>query len=162
MTDTGQVSADPPTAPAAGSGPQAGTYAPSSVDWVRAEAEHLERTGRGLRDRPVVLLTTRGARTGLLRKTPLMRVEHAGTWAAVASMAGADRAPHWYANLLAHPDALLRDGDAVHDVAAREVTGAERAAWWSRACTAFPSYVGYQSRTRRRIPVVLLEPREAP
>ena len=135
-----------------------GPYAPSSVDWVRAEVEHLERTGTGLRDRPVVLLTTRGARTGLLRKTPLMRVEHRGTYAVVASTAGSDRHPHWYANLLADPQVLLRDGHAVHELTAREVTGAERSAWWSRACTAFPSYARYQSRTRRRIPVVLLGP----
>lgn len=137
-----------------------GEYAPSPVGWVRDEVEQIERTGgSAFRDRPVVLLTTVGARTGLLRKTPLMRVEHAGAWAAVASMAGADRHPAWYANLLAHPVAELRDGPLVTEVVARELEGAERAAWWSRACTAFPSYAGYQSRAgRRRIPVLLLEP----
>ena len=136
-----------------------GTYAPSSVDWVRDEVEHLERTGgSALRDRPVVLLTTVGARTGLLRKTPLMRVEHAGCYAAVASMAGAAHHPQWLANVLAHPRVDLQDGAAVHELTARELDGQERARWWSRACTAFPSYVDYQSRTRRRIPVVLLEP----
>jgi deazaflavin-dependent oxidoreductase (nitroreductase family) len=133
-------------------------YAPSAVPWVRDEVEHLERTGEGVGGRPVVLLTTLGARTGLLRKTPLMRVEHAGTYAAVASMAGGDRHPHWYLNALACPRVELRDGHEVHALVAREAAGDERAQWWSRACTAFPSYVGYQSRTRRRIPVLLLEP----
>jgi deazaflavin-dependent oxidoreductase (nitroreductase family) len=135
-----------------------GEYEPSSVDWVREEVEQLERTGTGLRGRQVVLLTTVGARTGKLRKTPLMRVAHGGVYAVVASMAGADRHPHWYANLLANPEVALRDGDRVLDLVAREVTGAERAGWWSRACTVFPSYVDYQSRTRRRIPLLLLEP----
>jgi deazaflavin-dependent oxidoreductase (nitroreductase family) len=105
-----------------------------------------------------VLLTTVGARTGRLRKTPLMRVTHGGVYAVVASMAGADRHPHWYANALAHPAVELRDGDRVLDLVARELTGTERARWWSRACTVFPSYVDYQSRTRRRIPLLLLEP----
>jgi len=136
-----------------------GTYAPSSVDWVRAEVEHLERTGgAAFKDRPVVLLTTVGARSGLLRKTPLMRVAHAGSYAAVASMAGADRHPDWYANVRAHPEVELRDGPLVVELNARELAGAERAAWWSRACTAFPSYVGYQSRTCRQIPILVLEP----
>lgn len=132
-------------------------YLPSPVDWVREEVEHLERTGHGLRERAVVLLTTTGARTGALRKTPLMRVEHAGTYCVVASMAGADRHPHWYANVLAHPQVTLLDAGVTHDLVAREVTGTERAQWWSRACTAFPSYVDYASRTRRRIPVLVLE-----
>ena len=137
-----------------------GTYSPSPVAWVRDEVEQIERTGgSAFRDRPVVLLTTVGARTGLLRKTPLMRVEHAGTYAAVASMAGADRSPRWYANTLACPDVDLRDGPRVLELLAREVSGRERAAWWSRACTAFPSYVEYQRRTARPIPVLLLEPR---
>lgn len=139
--------------------PLSGEYAPSSVDWVRAEVEQIERTGgSAFRDRPVVLLTTVGALTGLLRKTPLMRVEHAGTYAVVASMAGADRHPQWYANVIAHPRVDLRDGPLVHELVAREVSGDERARWWSRSCAAFPSYVAYQQRTRRRIPVLLLEP----
>src|SRR5688500_4441613 len=135
-----------------------GRYQPSTVAWVREEVEHLERTGRGLRGRDVVLLTTVGARSGLLRKTPLMRVTHAGVYAVVASMAGADRQPHRYAHARAHPEAALRDGPLARDLVAREVSGAERAGWWSRACTVFPSYVDYQSRTRRRIPLLLLEP----
>lgn len=136
-----------------------GQYEPSPEQWVRDEVEHIERTGgSAFRDRPVVLLTTVGARTGKLRKTPLMRVEHAGTYLAVASMAGAERHPQWYFNVLAHPEVELRDGRVTIALTAREVAGAERARWWSRACTAFPSYVDYQSRTRRRIPLLLLEP----
>lgn len=135
-----------------------GDYAPSPVAWVREEVEHLELTGgRAWGGRSVVLLTTLGPRTGLLRKTPLMRVRHAGTYAVVASMAGADRHPAWYTNVLAHPSVELQDGAARLSLVAREVSGAERARWWSRACTAFPSYVDYQSRTRRRIPVLVLE-----
>jgi deazaflavin-dependent oxidoreductase (nitroreductase family) len=135
-----------------------GDYEASTVAWVREEVDHLERTGTGLRGRSVVLLTTVGARTGRLRKTPLMRVTHGGVYAVVASMAGANRHPSWYVNALAHPRVELRDGDRGLDLVAREVTGAERARWWSRACTVFPSYVDYQSRTRRRIPLLLLEP----
>ena len=135
-----------------------GDYAPSTVSWVRDEVEHLERTGVGLRGRSVVLLTTTGARTGLVRKTPLMRVAHGGVYAVVASMAGSDRHPDWYANVLADPRVTLRDGDRVLSLLAREVSGAERSGWWSRACGVFPSYVDYQSRTRRPIPLLLLEP----
>ncbi len=134
------------------------TYGPSPVAWVRDEVEHLLRTGVSADGRAVVLLSTTGARTGLLRRTPLMRVEHAGTYAAVASAAGAPQHPAWYANVLAHPAVSLLDAGRTADLVAREVNGAERARWWSRACTAFPSYADYQSRTRRRIPVVLLEP----
>lgn len=139
--------------------PLTGPYVPSPVDWVRAEVEQLEASGGlAFKGRQVVLLTSLGARTGAVRKTPLMRVAHAGTYAAVASMAGAERDPAWYRNLLAHPRVELRDGPLTLDLVAREVTGAERSRWWSRACTAFPSYVDYQSRTRRRIPLLLLEP----
>ena len=134
------------------------TYGPSPVDWVREEVEHLERTGTAWGGRPVVLLITRGARTGLVRKTPVMRVEHAGRYAVVASAAGADRSPQWYANVLACPDVELRDGERVLALRARELSGQERERWWSRACGVFPSYAEYQRRTRRRIPVLLLEP----
>ena len=133
------------------------SYLPSPVDWVRKEVEHLERTGHGLDGRAVVLLTTIGARTGAVRKTPLMRVEHAGTYAAVASMAGAATHPAWYRNVVATPRVELLDAGVVHVLTAREAVGVERQQWWSRACTVFPSYADYQSRTRRRIPVVLLE-----
>lgn len=137
--------------------PPIGEYGPSTVSWVRDEVEHLERTGEGLRGRSVVLLTTVGARSRLLRKTPLMRVEHAGTYVAVASTRGDDRHPAWYANALAHPEVSLRDGELMLDLIAREITGRERSRWWSLACTTFPSYVGYQRRTHRRIPLLLLE-----
>ncbi|WP_448616755.1 nitroreductase/quinone reductase family protein [Modestobacter sp. URMC 112] len=132
-------------------------YAPSTVPWVRDEVAHIERTGAAFGGRPVVLLTTVGARTGKLRRTPLMRVTQRGVYAAVASARGADRHPDWYANVLAEPAVGLRDGDLELDLVAREVTGDERSRWWSVACTAFPSYVGYQRRTRRRIPLLLLE-----
>jgi deazaflavin-dependent oxidoreductase (nitroreductase family) len=135
-----------------------GEYAPSTVSWVREEVELIERTGTAVKGRRVVVLTTRGARTGLLRKAPIMRVALGGTYAAVASMAGADRHPAWYTNALAHPEVELRDGTQVLDLVARQVTGPERARWWSLACTVFPSYVSYQSRTRRRIPLLVLEP----
>lgn len=133
-------------------------YVPSPLAWVRAEVALLERTGRAFGDRAVVVLRTRGARTGHLRKTPLMRVEHAGTYAVVASARGAEQHPQWYANLLAEPRIQLLDGPRQLDLVAREVAGAERAGWWSRACTAFPAYADYQSRTRRRLPLLLLEP----
>lgn len=137
-----------------------GEYLPSSVGWVRDEVDEIERTGgAAFRDRPVVLLTTVGVRTGRLRKTPLMRVEHGGSYAVVASMGGADANPAWYSNIVAHPFVDLRDGPVVLSLIAREISGPERAAWWSRACHVFPSYVDYQSKTRRRIPVLLLEPK---
>lgn len=140
--------------------PLTGVYLPSSERWVREEVEHYERTGgTAWAGRPVVVLTSRGARSGQLRKTPLMRVEHRGRYAVVASAAGAPRHPAWYANLLADPHVELQDGARHVELWARELSGAERAAWWSRACTVFPSYAGYQSRTRRRIPVLLLQPR---
>lgn len=138
--------------------PLSGEYLPSSRAWVREDVEDYERTVGAGRRRPVVVLTTRGAVSGALRKTPLMRVEHAGRYAAVASAAGAAQHPAWYANALADPQVVLQDGPLHLDLVARELSGAERAAWWSRACTVFPSYAGYQSRTRRRIPVLLLEP----
>ncbi|MCW2696988.1 MAG: aclJ [Modestobacter sp.] len=138
--------------------PLPGQYEPSTVPWVREEVEHIERTGTAWGDRPVVLLSTVGARTGLLRKTPLMRVTHRGVYAVVASAAGAERHPAWYANVLVHPEVGLRDGALDLTLVAREVTGAERSRWWSMACTVFPSYVEYQRRTRRRIPLLLLEP----
>ncbi len=135
------------------------SYAPSPLPWVRDEVEHYLQTGEGFAGRPVMVLETTGARTGLLRRTPLMRVEHAGAYAAVASMGGAASHPAWYGNALASPQIRLYDGQLVLDLMAREVVGEERAHWWSRANAVFPSYAGYQSRTRRPIPVLLLEPR---
>jgi deazaflavin-dependent oxidoreductase (nitroreductase family) len=137
-----------------------GEYEPSPVGWVRNDVEHYERTGKPADGRDVVLLTTVGRRTGKVRKTPLMRVESQGVYAIVASMGGADTHPSWYGNVLAHPDVQLQDGLVVQDMTARELTGEERARWWSRACVTFPPYADYQSRTTRRIPVLVLEPRE--
>ena len=135
-----------------------GEYAPSSAGWVRAEVEHYERTGTGWRGRPVVVLSSRGARSGLVRKTPLMRVTAMGRYAVVASAAGAAEHPAWYRNLLADPRVGLQDGPDWWDLRAREVTGQERSLWWSRANAVFPSYADYQRGTRRRIPVLVLEP----
>ena len=128
--------------------PPTAEYGPSTVPWVREEVEHLERTGTGLRGRSVVLLTTVGARSDLIRKTPRMRVENAGVYAAVASMGGAHRHPHWYANAMAEPEITLRDGDRVLELVAREASGA--------------AYVEHQRRARRRIPLLLPESRARP
>ncbi|MCW2544987.1 MAG: nitroreductase [Frankiales bacterium] len=124
---------------------------------MRDEVELYALTGAGRDGRPVVVLETTGAVTGLTRRTPLMRVEHAGTYAAVASMAGSATHPRWYLNALKNPDVRVYDGPLAHDLRAREVVGEERARWWSRANGVFPSYADYQSKTRRPIPVLLLE-----
>lgn len=139
-----------------------GTYGPSPQDWVREQVEKYEASGgtegTTLRGMPVVLLTTRGARTGLLRKTPLMRVAHDGRYAVVASKGGAPTHPQWYHNLRADPHVTLQDGPDRRDMVAREVSGAEREQWWDRAVAAFPDYAVYQTKTDRVIPVLVLEP----
>jgi deazaflavin-dependent oxidoreductase (nitroreductase family) len=146
--------------------PVDGEYEPSPVRWVREQVELYESSGgtqgTTLRDTglPVVVVTNRGARSGTVRKTPLMRVEHEGRYAAVASQGGAPRHPAWYANLLAHPVVELQDGPAKQDMRAREVHGDERAQWWERAVAAYPPYADYQRRTEREIPVLVLEPLE--
>ncbi len=132
-------------------------YGPSPVDWVREEVEHYERTGTAADGRRIVVLTTTGARSGLLRKTPLMRVAAGETYAVVASQGGRPTHPQWYANVLADPHVLLQDGLVRRAYIAREVTGAERTRWWNTACVAFPSYADYQSRTSRQIPVLVLD-----
>ena len=114
--------------------------------------------GTTLGGRPVVLLTTRGAKSGKIRKTPLMRVEHDGAYAVVASLGGAPKNPVWYYNVKAEPHVELRDGSATRDMVAREVTGDEKATWWERAVAAFPDYAEYQKKTDREIPVFVLEP----
>jgi deazaflavin-dependent oxidoreductase (nitroreductase family) len=140
-----------------------GEYEPSPLQWVRDQVELYEHTdgreGNTLRDtgKPVVIVTNRGARSGKLRKTPLMRVERDGAYAAVASQGGSPEHPVWYYNLLADPHVELRDLDQVWEMTARLVEGDERAVWWARAVAAFPSYADYQSRTRRKIPVFVLE-----
>jgi len=141
-------------------------YEPSPIDWVREQVELYESSGgtRGttLRDTgyPVVLLTLRGATSGKVRKTPLMRVEHQGRYAAVASQGGAPTHPVWYRNLLAHPRIELQDGPVTRTMLAREVTGEEKEIWWERAVAAFPPYADYQRRTDRQIPLLVLEPVE--
>ena len=141
--------------------PLEGQYLPSTSDWARKQAELIEssggRQGTELQGRPVVVLTTRGARTGALRKTALMRVEHEGRYAVVASRGGAPRHPQWYFNLVAHPEVELQDGPEKHDFLAHEATGAEREEWWARAVEAFPPYAEYQEKTSRLIPVFALE-----
>jgi deazaflavin-dependent oxidoreductase (nitroreductase family) len=140
-----------------------GEYEPSPWSFAADQVELYEKSGGTegtvLQGAPVVILTTRGRRTGKIRKSPLMRVEHDGTYAVVASLGGAPKHPVWYYNLVANPDVMLRDGPAVHELTARETTGAERDEWWKRATDAWPSYDDYQAKTERVIPVFLLEPR---
>ncbi|GLW46661.1 nitroreductase [Streptomyces sp. NBRC 14336] len=143
--------------------PLEGEYEPSPTRWVREQVELYESSGgtegTTLRDTglPVVLLTTRGAKSGKIRKTPLMRVEHEGRYAVVASQGGAPRHPVWYHNLKADPRVELRDRTEQWDMTAREVTGAEKAEWWERAVAAYPPYADYQKKTDREIPVFVLE-----
>lgn len=141
--------------------PLTGDYEPSPARWVRDQVEKYEKSGgtegTTMNGLPVVVLTTVGARTGKLRKAALMRVEHDGTYAVVASLGGAPQHPVWYYNLRAHPEAELQDGPQRWDVVAREVHGAEKAEWWERAVAAYPPYAEYQEKTTREIPVLLLE-----
>jgi deazaflavin-dependent oxidoreductase (nitroreductase family) len=143
--------------------PVEGEYEPSTRAWVRDQVEEYESSGgtRGitLRDTglPVVIITNRGARSGKVRKTPVMRVEHDGRYAAVASQGGAPTHPSWYYNFRASPRVQLQDGPDTWDMVAREVTGSERDEWWERAVAAYPPYAEYQQRTSRQIPVFVLE-----
>ena len=114
--------------------------------------------GTELQGKPVILLTTVGAKTGKIRKTPLMRVEHGGEYAVVASLGGAPKNPVWYHNIKAHPRVELQDGTVTKDYEAREVFGDEKAAWWERAVAAWPDYAEYQTKTDRQIPVFVLTP----
>ena len=146
--------------------PLTGEYEPGTAAWARKQAEQYEATNGtkagALRGRPVIVLTSVGARTGKLRKTALMRVEHEGAYAVVASLGGAVRNPIWYYNLKANPHVELQDGPTKRDYTAREVTGDEKAVWWARAVETWPDYAGYQTRTKRQIPVFVLEPRDEP
>jgi deazaflavin-dependent oxidoreductase (nitroreductase family) len=140
-----------------------GEYAPSTQAWVREQVDLYERSGgregTTLRDTglPVVVVTSRGVRTGKLRKNPVMRVEHDGRYAVVASKGGAPTDPEWAHNLRADPHVHLQDGPRHFEMVAREVSGAERAEWWERAVAAFPPYAEYQEKTERLIPVFVLE-----
>ena len=143
-----------------------GEYEPSPWEWVRDQVETYERTGgreaNTLRDTglPIIVLTTLGNKTGRVRKTPLMRVEHDGEYALVASMGGAPKHPVWYFNLKAHPDdVVIQDGPEPFAADIREITGDERAQWWERAVAAYPPYAEYQERTERTIPVFVAAPR---
>jgi F420H(2)-dependent quinone reductase len=144
--------------------PVEGEYEPSTAAWVRDQVELYEGSGgtKGttLRDTglPVVIVTNRGAKSGKVRKTPVMRVEHDGRYAMVASKGGAPRHPVWYYNVRANPLVEVQDGPRKQDMTAREVSGDERARWWERAVAAYPPYAEYQQRTTRQIPVFVLEP----
>lgn len=141
-------------------------YIASPRDWVREQVELYERTGGAegntLRDTglPIIIVHTLGAKTGALRKIPLMRVEHGGEYALVASYGGSPTHPVWYHNLLAYPDDVaLQDGPQPFPVAVREVFGDEKALWWERSVAAFPTYAEYQAKTDRPIPVFIATPR---
>ncbi|TPG32306.1 nitroreductase family deazaflavin-dependent oxidoreductase [Mycolicibacterium hodleri] len=142
--------------------PLTGEYEPSTSDWVRENAETFMASGgtegTELKGRPVILLTTVGAKSGKIRKTPLMRVEHDGEYAVVASLGGAPKHPVWYFNIKAHPRVELQDGAVSKDYDSREVFGEEKALWWERAVATWPDYADYQKKTDRQIPVFVLTP----
>lgn len=144
--------------------PLEGDYGPSPARWVREQVELYESSGgtqggtlwdTGL---PVVILTMRGAKSGKIRKVPLMRVEHEGRYAAVASKGGFPRHPVWYFNIKSNPQVELQDGALTQGMTAREVSGEEKSTWWERAVVAYPPYVEYQEKTDRVIPLFVLEP----
>ena len=145
--------------------PLIGSYEPGTSAWARKQAERYEATdgkeANDLRGRPVIVVTSVGAKTGKLRKTALMRVEHDGVYAVVASKGGAKHHPVWYFNLKKNPHVELQDGPTKRDYHAREVSGPEKAEWWARAVEVWPDYASYQQRTDRQIPVFVLEAQEA-
>ena len=140
--------------------PLSGEYAPSTSDWARNQAEQYEASGGkiegDLRGLAVIVLTSVGAKTSQLRKTPLMKVEHDGEYLVVGSLGGAPKNPVWVYNLRKNSHVELQDGPAKHDYTARELEGDERAIWWDRAVEAFPNYAEYQRKTERVIPIFLL------
>lgn len=144
--------------------PIEGEYEPSNWDWVREQVERYEASGgteaTTLRDTglPVIIVTSRGVRSGKIRKTPLMRVERDGRYVLVASQGGAPKHPHWYWNLRADPHIEVQDGPTKREMVAREVTGPEKRTWWDLAVAAFPPYAEYQERADREIPVFIAEP----
>jgi deazaflavin-dependent oxidoreductase (nitroreductase family) len=144
--------------------PLTGDYEPSTASSARKQAERYETTNGAeaadLRGRPIIVLTSVGAKTGKLRKTALMRVEHDGTYAVVASLGGAAKNPVWYYNLKKNPHVELQDAATTRDYLSREVSGDEKALWWARAVETWPDYAKYQTRTERQIPVFVLEPIE--
>src|ERR1700743_650116 len=142
--------------------PLEGEYAPSPLDWCREQPDkYAESGGTGAADmkgKPLILWTAVGAKTGQLRKTPLMRVEHDGEYAIVASLGGAPKNPVWYYNISKNPRVELQDGTVTQDYAPREGFGDEKAVWWERAVAAYPDYADYQHKTDRQIPVFVLTP----
>src|SRR5258707_2293268 len=142
--------------------PLTGEYAPSTAGWAGKQVERYEATNgeeaNDVRGRPIIVLTSLGAKTGKLRKTPLMRVEHEGLYAVVASQGGAPKHPVWYFNLKANPLVELQDGPTKRDYLARELGGDEKAVWWERAVETWPDYAKYQLRTKRQIPGFVLDP----
>ncbi len=146
--------------------PLEGEYEPSPAEWVRDQVAEYEASGgtraNTLRDTglPVIIVTTRGKKSGKVRKMALMRVEHAGQYALVASKGGAPDHPDWYHNLRAHPDeVMIQDGPEPFDATVRELEGEERRVWWERAVAAYPPYAEYQEKTDRQIPVLLALPK---
>jgi deazaflavin-dependent oxidoreductase (nitroreductase family) len=143
--------------------PLSGEYAPSTSEWARKQAEEYEATGgagaNDMRGMAVIVLTSVGAKSGMLRKTALMRVEHDGEYAVVASLGGAPKHPVWYFNITAHPEVELQDGTVSKEYASREVFGEEKAVWWERAVVTWPDYAEYQKKTDRQIPVFVLTPK---
>jgi deazaflavin-dependent oxidoreductase (nitroreductase family) len=142
--------------------PLTGDYEPGTSASARKQAELYESTngrqGGDLRGRPIIVVTSVGAKTGKLRKTPLIRVEHDGIYAVVASRGGAPRNPVWYYNLKNNPHVELHDRATRRDYTARELSGDEKRVWWERAVEAYPDYANYQKKTERQIPVFVLEP----
>jgi deazaflavin-dependent oxidoreductase (nitroreductase family) len=142
--------------------PLDGKYAAPPQNWVGDQLAAIDDAGDtravDIMDRPVVVLTIRGAKTGMLRRVPLMRVEHDGCYAAVASKGGAPDHPVWYGNITANPQIELQDGTERYDLVAREVHGAEREEWWQRCVAAYPPYAEYQENTDRTIPVLVCCP----
>jgi deazaflavin-dependent oxidoreductase (nitroreductase family) len=141
-----------------------GEYEPSPLKFAADQVALYEATGGveggTLQGKPVIILSTRGRHSGKVRKTPLMRVEHGGVYAVVASMGGAPRHPVWYLNVIASPKVTLQDGPTVQEMNAREVRDQEKARWWELAVAAWPAYADYQAKTDRQIPLVVLEPAE--
>ena len=148
--------------------PLEGEYVPSTAGWVRDQVEAYEASGgreaNTLRDTglPIIIVTNRGNKSGTIRKTPLMRVEHDGEYALVASKGGAPQHPVWYYNLLADPEVMIQDGPEPFDAVVRQITGDEREAWWERAVAAYPPYADYAVRATeadREIPVFVASPK---
>jgi len=142
--------------------PLSGEYEPGTADWARVQVEQFEASNGQeanlLRGHPIIVLTSLGAKSGKIRKTPLMRVEHDGEYVVVASLGGAPKHPVWYYNLKEHPTVELQDGAVKRDYSVRELDGDERATWWERAVEAWPDYEEYTKKTDRVIPLFLLTP----